>query len=677
MQLLGYSEPGGVARSALIDAMAPAVAALVTWKLSPGMAPKGWSAQFVGVRFHGGDSRLWVGPLVVLVIWIQALVQVSALCSQLLQDSAEFIPGLSAAVILLEWIIAAVSSSYQLLSYLQSIRHKHFGLFSHTLYAFLSASLCANLAQTYYTFFAREILTTPSSGAGVLSDELLLELRLALNIVAITLLLIVRRLPKYDFLYSPPDGTTSAAESFIDSDPVAYYSEVQSHKRRLTSKPKPRQPSSEIGSSILGNVMFTWVDDLIALGKQRQPQLDDLQEPPQRYLITSAWARFKATRQHSSNSLFKQLAFTFKRELLIQIIVNPVCVALEYAQPFLMQLFLRFIASYTKDPSIGLQYGYFLAFCMLIASLATCVVQQQQDWACRMLYMYIRNVLVAMLARKSMRCKIKSSSVTSGPGQKSSAEGRMYNVLTTDLLRVVKLVKLIRGVLMAPFYLILGAFYMQRLLGMAGVLGILMLVVVVYLTRMLSTRAKHIESQLSKLSDHRLAVISEVIRGIASVKLMGWKMRFVEIIGKHRADQLSVMWKRTKLAALINLCTIGSLPFVMFATFAAYSLQHKLDAEIIFTAIAVFKIIQRTVDTLPELVADSSTFHVSFRRIEKYLAQQEIQPLEDRVDTNDNSGRLGFNHATCMWSVDSEFKLDNLNVNFPSGKLSLISGPTG
>ncbi|KAJ2628805.1 hypothetical protein IW137_005318, partial [Coemansia sp. RSA 1287] len=212
---------------------------------------------------------------------------------------------------------------------------------------------------------------------------------------------------------------------------------------------------------------------------------------------------------------------------------------------------------------------------------------------------------------------------------------------------------------------------------MAGILGTLMLVAVVYLTRKLIDRSKRIESQLSKVNDRRLAVISEVIQGIISVKLMGWKSRFIDMIGERRAEQLSVMWRRAKLSSLINLCTIGSLPFVVFATFAVYSLNNRLDAETIFTAIAVFKIIQRTVDMLPSLVSYSTTFYVSFRRIESYLGQDEVQPLEDRVDANNDTGALGFNNAMFLWNVDSQFRLGNLDVRFPSGKLSLIGGPTG
>ncbi|KAJ2669795.1 hypothetical protein IWW42_004382 [Coemansia sp. RSA 1085] len=222
--------------------------------------------------------------------------------------------------------------------------------------------------------------------------------------------------------------------------------------------------------------------------------------------------------------------------------------------------------------------------------------------------------------------------------------------------------KLVRATTTVPLQLVIGAFYMRQLLGMAGILGTTLLIIVVYLTRKLIAQAKKIESKLGKANDQRLAVINEVIQGISSVKLMGWKNQFVQAIGNHRHKQLSMMWKRAKLASVINLCTIGSFPFVVFATLAVYSHQNELNAEILFTAIAVFKIIQRSVDMLPSLVSYSTSLYVSFQRIKTFIGQQEIQSPDIQA-AND---RVGFNNATLVWNANSSFKLKNINVQFPS-----------
>ncbi|KAJ1719547.1 hypothetical protein LPJ61_006289 [Coemansia biformis] len=82
----------------------------------------------------------------------------------------------------------------------------------------------------------------------------------------------------------------------------------------------------------------------------------------------------------------------------------------------------------------------------------------------------------------------------------------------------------------------------------------------------------------------------------------------------------------------------------MFAALAAYGLQHGLDAETTFTAIAVFRIVQSTVSMMPAIVAQSIGFYVSFRHIEVYLGQPEVDALEDRVACG-AGGALGLDDA--------------------------------
>ncbi|PIA15905.1 P-loop containing nucleoside triphosphate hydrolase protein [Coemansia reversa NRRL 1564] len=417
--------------------------------------------------------------------------------------------------------------------------------------------------------------------------------------------------------------------------------------------------------------------------------MEDLYETPYKYSLGASWRRYYSSARRR-DSLMRRIITTFKYEILAQVILNPLNVVLDYMQPVLIQQLLRFITNYSSNPLIGLRYGFFLAIAMLFFSLASTAIQQQQDWGARTLLMHIRNTLVGLLTQKTLRRRTKGAAVAKDPtseyGQSDESEGRAYNVLSTDIQRMASLIKLLRASMLMPIQLLIGAYYMYNLLGTAGVLGTMVLMLAVFMTRTLIFRAKCIEVVLGKLNDRRLTVINEVVRGIVSVKLFGWGSRFVRIIGCRRKEQLVWLWKRAKVRSLINLCTLGSLPFVSFATFVVYSKRHTLDAESIFTAIAVFKIIQRSVESMPLLIADSTAFYVSFRRIETYLDQQEVQPLDERVARNAAQDVVGFENATLLWdastytdeAVDDEtFKLRNLDVWFPRGGLTLIGGSTG
>ncbi|KAJ2763998.1 hypothetical protein IWQ56_004650, partial [Coemansia nantahalensis] len=458
--------------------------------------------------------------------------------------------------------------------------------------------------------------------------------------------------------------------------------------RLLAADGAPHRPAPEIGASILANLLFCWAREALAVSDERQLQPDDLCDPPPHHSQASAWARFRGCAVPGSGVGW-QLARAFSPQLAVQVVMNPVCVALDYAQPFFMQRLLRFVAAYAKDPSEGLGRGFALAAAMLAASVVATLVDEQQIWQARLLGRALRNVMVVLLGRKTLQRPASGGDMADSSGKPSggggTSEGRVHNILTADLGRMAQVVNPLSSVLLLPIRLAIGAWYMYRLLGAAGVLGTALIGLAVYLTRRLAVRARRIEAELSALNDRRLALIGEVVRGIAAVKLSGWGPRFVGAIGERRGEQLRALWARARVWSLISLCTQAALPLAMFAALAAYGVQRGLDAETTFTAVAVFKIVQDTLNALPGSVARTIGFYVSFRRIEAYLDQPEVEALERRIGSDgmcsDGSADLAFEDATLAWGAvapgRTPFTLNSLSVRFPREALTVIGGPTG
>ncbi|KAJ2007007.1 hypothetical protein GGI04_001683 [Coemansia thaxteri] len=518
------------------------------------------------------------------------------------------------------------------------------------------ASLISSVAELYFAYFVPTQRNTPSLDRDAWPGLFILPIRVCIDAAAVVLLLVVRDLPQRAGIALPDESMLAT--------------EVQENAagRHLFKDTKTKQVSPETGESVLSNGLFCWVNWFLAL--RDQPQLDDLYEVPSKYTPEASWARFEA-HSKAGRSLGWQLAHTFKEELAVQAVLNPVFNLLDYAQPFFMQQILRFIDSYSKDQSIGIRFGLFLAVAMLAANVASTVVEQQQAWHSRLLSMKVRNIVVFLLTQKTTRRKIGSC-----VGNDSS-EGRAYNVLASDVSRLSKLTTLVYVVVLLPYQQLLGAWYMYRLLGMAGVVGTLLLLVVMRVSQSLVARANAIEERLGALNDQRVATTSEIIRGIASVKLFGWGTRFIGVVGQKRALQVDQLWRRAKIWTVISLSTLGSLPFINYAMFAVYSMQHRLEAETIFTAIAVFMIVQRSVNWIPSLFAEAVSVVVSYRRIEAYLSEPDVEPLQGRISQDEAPGlTVGFCDASLTWD-DRQFSLDKLSVLFPAGQLSLIGGPTG
>ncbi|KAJ1990723.1 hypothetical protein GGI25_001049, partial [Coemansia spiralis] len=563
------------------------------------------------------------------------------------------------------------------------------------------------LIDVYFAFFTEPQWRTPMWGTSATREGTLLLLNLAVSAAAMGLLLIIRDLPELGSAITLDDDSVEVSEEQHSSHPSCFPSENIAF-RGLTKNLPTRNPSPEIGSSIIGNALFSWINGFFVVSKLRQLELDDIFEPPQRYLPEGSWRRFSPY-ANTRKSLFWKLVAAFKSDIVVQAILNPLSALFEYAQPFFMQQLLWFISKYSQDPSIGLRYGYFLAFMMLTSNIFATYVEQQYNWLSRTLYIGIRNVLYRLLTHKSLSRRLLSSPQQNKVGtdddksdsQEVATNGKIYNVVTADILRISKFLALFELLFVLPVKLVVGAWYMYRLLGFAGVLGTALLLAIVCITQNLVERAKRIELNIGALNDQRLAIISEVVQGISSVKLFGWGSRFIDIIGRKRAEQLSAIQERVKIWAFVNLLTVSSLPLINFAAFFIFSIYSELGAETVFTAISVFKIVQRSVDSFPSIISHVISFRVSLKRIEGFLDQPEIQSAGDRVDIDSNQSSLGFSDAVLAWSGSREgstlaapststtaslqtpslscepFMLRNVSIDFPLGKLTLIGGPTG
>lgn len=112
---------------------------------------------------------------------------------------------------------------------------------------------------------------------------------------------------------------------------------------------------------------------------------------------------------------------------------------------------------------------------------------------------------------------------------------------------------------------------------------------------------------------------------------------------------------------------------------AFYAYEYgELTPAVAFTAIGVFSNLEVTLGVIPELTTDLIDAKVSIERIEKYLGAPEIS-----ANTND-APNVSFEKASIAWPSNEEkedgderYVLRNLDISFPEGELSVVSGKTG
>jgi ABC-type multidrug transport system fused ATPase/permease subunit len=189
---------------------------------------------------------------------------------------------------------------------------------------------------------------------------------------------------------------------------------------------------------------------------------------------------------------------------------------------------------------------------------------------------------------------------------------------------------------------------------------------------------KYTEGQdiLMKARDSKLAVVNEALSGIRQIKFAALERQWQKKILNARDYELKSLW-RTLLAdvMLIGLWIAGPT-LLSAACIITYALLHgSLEPSVAFTTISLLSRVEATLSYLPELTTHALDAFISMRRISDYLSAPEKGIVTQPGD------QVVFENATITWPADEindeTFRLSNINIGFPKGDLSVISGRTG
>ncbi|KAJ3185467.1 hypothetical protein HDU87_000088 [Geranomyces variabilis] len=234
-------------------------------------------------------------------------------------------------------------------------------------------------------------------------------------------------------------------------------------------------------------------------------------------------------------------------------------------------------------------------------------------------------------------------------------------------------------------------------------------------------------------TDARTTLTNEAIQNIRVLKFFGWEDSWAERIIDKRKEELRRVFKYSMtwigMEVLRWLGTMG----VVFVTLLWHTLVlgHILTPATAFTAIALLNIVGRTINFLPAVAMWMLRGHVAFSRINAFLNEDNLERYNETDSDNyvTSDGKVSIRQGEFLYmgsaSSDSapapaakpdakknrgcfrllwkkaaaadeatepllsapsaaepavaapEFRLRDVNIDFPIGKLSAIVGPTG
>ncbi|KAM0242892.1 hypothetical protein ACHAP5_007145 [Fusarium lateritium] len=255
----------------------------------------------------------------------------------------------------------------------------------------------------------------------------------------------------------------------------------------------------------------------------------------------------------------------------------------------------------------------------------------------------------------------------------------IVNLVGVDALRISNFTGFQFLIINSVFKLVFFSFFLVQLIGWipftAGLVAWgLTLPANTYFSRELLSRS----DKLMKLRDEKLAVVNEALLGMRQIKFAALESRWEKRILAMRERELKTLWGLFVIDTGLFGCWVVS-PILLAATsLAVYAIRNgHLLPSVAFVSIGIFKALEMSLGVLPELISMGVDTFVSLKRIQTYLNGPEMK------NTVSEGPEVAFKNASIAWPEDDEtpdegrFILRNLNISFPTGELSVISGKTG
>ncbi|XP_030603605.1 canalicular multispecific organic anion transporter 1-like [Archocentrus centrarchus] len=413
--------------------------------------------------------------------------------------------------------------------------------------------------------------------------------------------------------------------------------------------PYQNGPSSGLGKGVSQDVlMMEERGKKEGEKKKKKDKKEEEENYPNSWLITTIYKTFKWLLIESAFFKLLQDVMTF---------VSP-------------QL-LKLMISFTQDESRYAWEGYLYAVLLLVVALLQSLSLQQYFQRCFVLGMKVRTALMAAVYKKAL--------VVSNDTRKESTVGETVNLMSADAQRFNDVTNFIHLLWSCPLQIIISIVFLWLELGPSVLAGLGVMVLMVPINGLLATKARKIQVENMKFKDKRMKIMNEILNGIKILKLYAWEPSFQKQVEDIRGEELKVMKRFAYLTAIsvfIFSCAPAVVSLATFAVFVSVSSDNVLTAEKAFTSISLFNILRFPLAMLPMLIASIVQTTVSKKRLEKFLAGEDIDTDIVRHDPSFNTA-VSVCDGSFAWEKDAKPLLKNVNLDVKPGRLVAVVGAVG
>ena len=176
-----------------------------------------------------------------------------------------------------------------------------------------------------------------------------------------------------------------------------------------------------------------------------------------------------------------------------------------------------------------------------------------------------------------------------------------------------------------PFTLTLGFSMLAYYLRVALLAGLCVFAISTYTNMLISRSLARIQKAYMKTKAERVSITTECINNIKVIKLYGWTDFFRDHIDKARQIEMKFYLKRVMRVVLMVTSTNFFPMFLQAVLFSVYiGLDNRITLANAFSVTTTINIISAPIRVLPLFLGQVIEFMVAMRRIQAFLACEEI-----------------------------------------------------
>uniref|UniRef100_A0A7N8WT91 Cystic fibrosis transmembrane conductance regulator n=1 Tax=Mastacembelus armatus TaxID=205130 RepID=A0A7N8WT91_9TELE len=440
----------------------------------------------------------------------------------------------------------------------------------------------------------------------------------------------------------------------------------------------------------------SWTTPLLRKGFRKKLELSDVYKAPSFDLadnlserLEREWDREVASAKNKPK-LMRALARCFFGPFAFFGVLLYLGEASKTVQP---QLLGRIIASFDPFYAPERSQGYFLALGLCLLFTARFLLLQPAIFGLHHLGMQIRIALFSLIYKKTLKL---SSRVLD-----KISTGQLVSLMSAHLNKLDESLGLAHFVWITPLQCILCVGLIWELIEVYGLSALAALTVLGIIQAWLSQK---MGVKRAGMISRRLALTSEIVENIHSVKAYGWEEIMETIIKNIRQDEMTLTRKIGSLRYFYSASYFFSAILAIVSAIVPYALTTEIALRPIFTTSSYCMVLRMTLTRqLPGSIQMWYDTLALVKKIEEFLMKEEYRVLEYNLTTTDlelvnvsaswdegigelfekikqenkANGHLNGDASLFFTNLYVTPVLKNISLHLEKGKMLAVAGSTG